>query len=63
MEAMLQLLNILVNHGSQLHDSLKMGLAEASTAPWGEISPQLFAQVRASLQSLVILFLLILLQP
>jgi hypothetical protein len=45
-QAMLALLALLTGrHRGVLRDSLRVGLAAAAGAPWGDISPQLFAQL------------------
>jgi hypothetical protein len=44
-QAMLRVLALLVKHSELLDHTLESALAESASAPWGEISPQLFAQL------------------
>ncbi|KAL5704997.1 non-specific serine/threonine protein kinase [Ranunculus cassubicifolius] len=45
LRAMLYVLNILLNYGVELKDTLEAGLSSVPLLPWQEITPQLFAQL------------------
>ncbi|PIA52420.1 hypothetical protein AQUCO_01000352v1 [Aquilegia coerulea] len=45
LRAMLYVLNILLNYGVELRDTLEAGLSTVPLLPWQEITPQLFAQL------------------